>query len=207
MDDRVKLAVIYYSATGNVYRLARAAAQAGEQAGAEVRLRRVRELAPPEAIRSNPAWAAHAEETRDVPEASVDDLEWADAVLLGTPTRYGNIASQMQQFIDLTGSLWFRGGLKDRVYGAFTSTGTPHGGQESTLLALATTFHHWGGILAPPGYTDREAYRIGNPHGTSHVSGQGAPGDDELDAVRHQVHRTLEIAAALRLRRTAEVAA
>ncbi|HVM15825.1 MAG TPA: NAD(P)H:quinone oxidoreductase [Egibacteraceae bacterium] len=197
MDRSVKVAVIYYSATGNVYQLARAAAEGAQQAGAVVRLRKVRELAPPEAIDRNPQWAATAAGTRDVAEASVHDLDWADVVLFGTPTRYGNAASQLKQFIDTTGGLWQEGKLADKVYGAFTSSATAHGGQESTLLSLAIVFYHWGGILVPPGFTDPVQFDLGNPYGASHVAGAGQPGATELAAARYQARRAVQTAAAL----------
>ena len=199
----VRVAVIYYSATGNVYQLARAAADGAERAGAHVRLRKVRELAPPEAIRSNPQWMATAEATKDVPEATLDDLEWADAVLLGTPTRYGTIASQLKQFIDTTGPIWQQGKLANKVYASFVSTGTAHGGHESTLLALSHVFNHWGGILVPPGYTDPIQFQVGNPYGASHFAGAGAPTATELDAVRYLARRATETAAALQAGRRA----
>jgi NAD(P)H dehydrogenase (quinone) len=169
-----KLAIIYYSATGNVHALAEAVREGAEKAGAEVRLRRVAELAPARAIQSNEAWAAHVEATGDVVEASKDDLTWADAVIFGTPTRYGLPAAQLKQFIDRTGGLWEQGLLADKVYAAFTSTSTKHGGQESTLLALSNTFYHWGGYIVPPGYTDPVQMHSGNPYGASHVSDDGA---------------------------------
>ncbi|MFL5560819.1 MAG: NAD(P)H:quinone oxidoreductase [Gemmatimonadaceae bacterium] len=194
----VKVAVIYYSATGNVYQLARAAAEAAEQLGASVRLRRVHELAPPEAIQSNPQWAANVEATRDVPIASLDDLVWADAVLLGTPTRYGTIASQLKQFIDITGPAWQEGKLSDKVYAGFVSTATLHGGHESTLLSLSHVFHHWGGIIVPPGYTDPIQFQVGNPYGASHFGGNGAPNGTDLEAVRYLAKRATRTAAALK---------
>ena len=99
MSD-VNVAIIYYSATGSVFELAQAAREAAEKAGAEVRLRKVHELAPQEAIASNEGWSKHALETQDVPEATPDDIDWADVVLFGTPTRYGNVASRLNQFFD-----------------------------------------------------------------------------------------------------------
>lgn len=101
----VNIAVIYYSATGNVHTLAQAVAEGAEKAGAEVRLRRAAELAPQSAIDGNPAWRDHADATADVPVASHDDLRWADAYAFGTPTRFGNVAAQLKQFIDTTGPL------------------------------------------------------------------------------------------------------
>jgi NAD(P)H dehydrogenase (quinone) len=193
----VKVAVIYYSATGNVHQLAQAAADGAEQIGATVRLRKVRELAPPEAIRSNPQWVAAAEATRNVLEATVDDLVWADVVLFGTPTRYGTMTSQLKQFIDTTGPVWQQGKLADKVYAAFVSTGTQHGGQESTLLSLSHVFYHWGGIMVPPGYTDPIQFQTGNPYGAGHIASLGAPGPTDLDAVRYLARRAARTAAAL----------
>jgi NAD(P)H dehydrogenase (quinone) len=100
-----KVAVIYYSATGNVHKLARAVEQGAKEAGTEVRLRKAGELAPEEAIRSNPDWHEHYSETRDVEEAAPEDMEWADAYVFGTPTRFGNVSSQLKQFMDTLGGL------------------------------------------------------------------------------------------------------
>ncbi|MFD9436950.1 NAD(P)H:quinone oxidoreductase [Streptomyces sp. NPDC060002] len=203
----VNVSVIYYSSTGNVHTLAKAAAEGAEKAGATVRLRKVRELAPPQAVDANPAWAQHLKDTADVAEATLDDLSWADAVLFGTPTRFGNVASQLKAFIDTAGGLWQQGGLADKVLSAFTATGTAHGGQESTILALSNTFYHWGGIIVPPGYTDPIQFQTGNPYGTSHVSGVGgagsAPGEAVLAAAAHQARRVAETAAALKAGRAA----
>jgi NAD(P)H dehydrogenase (quinone) len=201
--EPVKAAIIYYSATGTLHALAQAAADGAEESGAVVRLRKVAELAPPEAISANPAWGRHIEASADVAEASLDDLVWADVVLFGTPTRYGNPASQLRAFIDTTGPLWAQGALADKVYSAFTASNTAHGGQESTLLALGNTFHHWGGIIVPPGYTDPIQFKSGNPYGTSHVSGDGPPGDLALEAARFQARRAVDTAAALNAGRAA----
>ncbi|SCL32282.1 NAD(P)H dehydrogenase (quinone) [Micromonospora pallida] len=201
--ESVNAAIVYYSSTGTVHALAQAAADGAEKAGADVRLRKVAELAPPEAIATNPAWGQHIQDTADVAEVSLDDLAWADVVLFGTPTRFGNAASQLKAFIDTTGGLWRQGRLADKVYSAFTSSGTAHGGQESTLLALANTFYHWGGIIVPPGYTDPVQFQTGNPYGTSHVVSSGPPGDVTLEAARYQARRAVTIAAALKAGRAA----
>ncbi|KAB1912188.1 NAD(P)H:quinone oxidoreductase [Micromonospora sp. AMSO31t] len=203
MMEPVKVAVIYYSATGTVHALARAAADGAEKTGAQVRLRKVAETAPPEAVDARPEWARHIRDTADVTEASHDDLAWADAVLFGTPTRFGNVASQLKAFIDTTGALWFQGRLADKVYSAFTASNTAHGGQESTILALGNVFYHWGGIIVPPGYTDPVQFQSGNPYGTSHVAGDGPPGDVVLQAARHQARRVVDTAAALKAGRAA----
>ncbi len=194
----VKVAVIYYSATGNVHKLARAVAEGAEEAGAEVRFRKVHELAPEEAIKSNQGWAAHALETQDVPEAAVEDLDWADAYILGTPTRFGNVSAQLKQFIDTTGGLWFEGKLADKVASAFTSAQNPHGGQESTILTLFNVFAHWGAVIVPPGYTSQELFAAGgNPYGTSSTSHEDGPNEQELAAARYQGRRVVEKAQLL----------
>lgn len=203
MMEPVNVAIVYYSATGTVHALARAAAEGAEKAGARVRLRKVAETAPPEAVDSRPEWAAHLRDTAGVAEAVHDDLEWADAVLFGTPSRFGNPAGQLRAFIDTTGPLWYQGKLADKVYSAFTASNTAHGGQESTLLALGNTFYHWGGIIVPPGYTDPAQFRSGNPYGTSHVAGDGAPGEVSLEAARHQARRVAGTAALLKAGRAA----
>ncbi|MEU4817675.1 MULTISPECIES: NAD(P)H:quinone oxidoreductase [Micromonospora] len=200
MDGQVKVAVIYYSATGITYQMAQAAVEAAGEAGAEVRLRKVRELAPDEAIRSNSGWHAHRLETQDVMEAQPDDLSWADVVIMGSPTRYGMIAAQLKQFIDTTGPLWAAGALADKVYSGFTSTATLHGGQEATLLSLYTVFYHWGGIVVTPGYTDPSQFVAGNPYGASHTSNNGevAPDHVALAATALTAKRAVLMGAALK---------
>ncbi|MFB7781018.1 NAD(P)H:quinone oxidoreductase [Streptomyces bauhiniae] len=200
MTTPVKLAVIYYSSTGTIAAIAKELAQIAEKAGAEVRLLKAAELAPQAAIESNPAWAAHAAATTDVPVATPDDIEWADAVVFGSPTRFGNIAAQLKQFIDTLGGLWAQGKLANKIYSGFTSSATTHGGQESTLLALYNSVHHFGGILVTPGYTDAVKFADGNPYGTSHVDAQGVnPVDDTTRAAaRVQAERVIKITAAFK---------
>jgi len=190
-----KVAVIYYSATGNVYRLAQAIEEGAKEAGAEVRFRKVHELAPEEAIKSNQGWSDHALMTEDVPEADLADLEWADAYIFGTPTRFGNVSAQLKQFIDTAGGLWFEGKLADKVVSGFTSASNPHGGQESTLLSLYHVFAHWGSILVTPGYTDPLLFEAGgNPYGASSTN---EPSEQELAAARYLGRRVAEKAALL----------
>ncbi|MEV4516566.1 NAD(P)H-dependent oxidoreductase [Dactylosporangium sp. NPDC049525] len=202
MSNLVNLAVIYYSATGTGTAIAKEIAGAAEAAGAAVRVRKAAELAPQAAIDSNPLWAAHHATTADVPAPSLDDLSWADAVVFGSPTRFGNIAAQLKQFIDTLSPLWQAGALADKVYSGFTSTGTRHGGHESTLLAMYNSIHHFGGIIVPPGYTDPVKFVDGNPYGTSHhaVWGPdlGSIDDDTRNAARHQAERVVRIARALK---------
>ncbi|MDG4796861.1 NAD(P)H:quinone oxidoreductase [Micromonospora sp. WMMD1082] len=202
MSHPVRLAVIYYSATGTGTQIAQEIARAAEGAGAEVRLRKAAELAPQAAIDSNPAWAAHHAATASVPVPIPEDLVWADAVIFGSPTRFGNIAAQLKQFFDTLSPLWQEGSLADKVYSGFTSTGTRHGGHESTLLAMYNSIHHFGGIIVPPGYTDPVKFVDGNPYGTSHhaVFGPdlGSIDDDTRNAARHQAERVVRIARALK---------
>ena len=193
-----KVAVVYYSSTGNVYALAEALAAGAREAGADVRLRRVAELAPPEAVDSNPAWRAHADATAHIPEATHDDLRWADAYAFGTPARYGNVSSQLKQFLDTTAPLWAAGELSDKPVTAFTSAINRHGGNESTLLALYNSMHHWGAIIVPPGYTHEAVSAAGgNPYGTAHPSSGGPPEEAALAAARHQGARLARVAALL----------
>lgn len=193
--SKVKLAVIYYSATGTNYQMAQAVKTAAEEAGAEVRLRKIHELAPEEAIASNPAWKAHLAATADVTEATLDDLDWADAFIFGVPSRFGNVASQVKQFLDTAGGLWYKGKLANKVVSSFTSAQNPHGGQESTLLALNNTFYHWGAILVPPGYLDPSVFAAGgNPYGVS-SNADGKPVTPEvLEAARFMARRVVEVA-------------
>jgi NAD(P)H dehydrogenase (quinone) len=189
-----KVAVIYYSATGNVHKLARAVEEGAKEVGAEVRFRKVHELAPEEAIRSNQGWWDHALMTEDVPEAEFEDLEWADAYVFGTPTRFGNVSAQLKQFIDQTGGLWFQGKLADKAVGVFTSASTAHGGQETTIASLFNVFVHWGAIVVPLGYTDEAIFSTGNPYGASST---GEPTEEELLVARYQGRRIAEKAEAL----------
>lgn len=191
----VKLAIIYYSATGTNYEMAKAAQEAASKQDAEVRLLRVAELAPEKAIASNAAWKEHIEATKDVPLATTDDLDWADAILFGTPTRFGNAAAPLRQFIDTTGGLWAKGKLANKVVSAFTSAQNPHGGQEATILSLYTTFYHWGAIVVAPGYTDPLLFKAGgNPYGASATVGEKGHFDPiVLDAVKVQTKRMVDI--------------
>lgn len=194
----VKIAVVYYSSTGNVYRLAQAVTEGAEKAGAEVRLRRVEEIAPDTAVDANPIWRAHLESTADIAVATHDDLAWADAYAFGTPTRYGNIAAQLKQFLDSTGPLWMQRKIVGKPATAFTSAINVHGGNESTLLALYNVMYHWGSIIVPPGYLDSSVSEaFGNPYGTAHPSGAGQPAEPTLAAARFQGSHLATVTAGL----------
>ena len=195
-----KVAVIYYSTYGTNHRMAEIAEAAARDAGAEVRLRKVKETAPEGVVNGQDAWRAHAEFTAHNQEASLDDLEWADAYFFTSPTRYGGAASQMRAFIDSTGPLWAAGKLANKAATVTTSAQNPHGGQEVTILTMLVTLAHWGCILVPPGYTDQTVFGAGgNPYGTSvtQAEGQGVT-EAKAAAIRHQARRLVEIAARLR---------
>lgn len=198
--SKVKLAIIYYSLTGHNYQLAKAAAEAAQEAGAEVRLAHVPELIPTSQLESNEGWKNYQRVAADVPEATLADLEWADAYIFSSPTRFGNVSGQMKMFLDSTVKLWMEGKLTDKVVSVMTSAQNPHGGQESTALALYNTMHHWGAILVPPGYTDPCIYAAGgNPYGTSATATREvAVAKEVLAAARHQAKRVVHIAEKLK---------
>ncbi|MBM7562591.1 NAD(P)H:quinone oxidoreductase [Fusibacter tunisiensis] len=193
---KIKVAVIYYSMSGTNYQLAKWAGEGAEAVGAEVRVLKVPELAPQSVIDGNPGWKAHVTATQHVPEASIDDLDWADAIIFSTPTRFGMMASQMKQFLDLTGGLWAKGKTVNKVVSAMTSAQNAHGGQEATLLSLYTIMYHWGAIVVAPGYTDPVIFGAGgNPYGTSvSVDQDGNMVEPVEPAVKYQARRTVEIA-------------
>jgi len=203
--------VVYYSATGSVHRLAQAVAEGAAAAGADVRLRRVAELAPPEAIAANPGWTRHRADTDPLIEvATLADLEWADGYAFGTPTRYGTPAAQLKQFIDSASALWHAGKLADKPVTTFVSSAEQHGGQESTILSLTNVFYHWGSVIIPLGYTDDVVYAAGgNPYGTSWPAGFPSTMPDEitLSCARYQGARLARFAAALAPARGSMVAA
>jgi len=196
MAKTPKIAVIYYSQTGHIHRLAKMIADEMDKSGAEVRLRRVSETAPSSAVQSNAAWAAHQAATKNIPEVTSSDMEWADGYVFGSPTRFGNMAAQVKSFIDTLGGLWFSGKLSNKTVTSFTSAQNPHGGQESTILSMNNVFYHWGCVIIPPGYTDSSVFEGGgNPYGTSMT----APNKDLTvpsgveKAIRHQGRRLVQM--------------
>jgi NAD(P)H dehydrogenase (quinone) len=198
-SNPARVAVIYYSSTGNIYRLAQAFAEGATDAGAEVRLRQVAELAPAAAIDSNPQWRAHRDATAHIEQATIDDLTWANGFAFGTPTRYGNVSAQLRQFLDTTGSAWMAGQLANKPATGFVSSQFEHGGQESTLLSLYNTMCHWGAIIVPPGYVNYgiAAAAGGNPYGVGLVDDQAEDHDRTkaaLEAAREQGGRLARIA-------------
>lgn len=196
----INVTIIYYSSTGTNYQMANWAKEEAENLGADVRIVKVPELAPEEAIAQNPAWKEHYEATKDVPEATAEDIEWADAIIFSVPTRFGVMASQMKQFLDTQGGLWASGATVNKVVTAMSSASNAHGGQEATILSLYTAMYHWGGIVVAPGYTDDSIFAAGgNPYGTSvTIDGDGNMIEDVEGAVKHQAKRVIDVAAKLK---------
>ena len=173
-----KILVVFYSMTGNVAALAKAIADGAEKEGAEVRMRQVTDSLPQAVVDSHPEIKKVKAELKSVPFATLDDLKWADGVAFGSPTRYGNMASQLKMYIDMTGPLWLSGELVGKVASAFTSTATQHGGQETTLLSMIVPLFHLGFIIQGLPYAEKEQMGMGgihggSPYGASSVSGPG----------------------------------
>lgn len=194
--SNVKLAVVFYSMSGTNVQLAKWAQAGAESVGAEVKVLKVEELAPKSVIEGNEAWTATMKATEDIPVATSEDLEWADAIIFSVPTRFGNVPSQMKQFLDVQGGLWASGKTVNKVVSAMSSANNPHGGQEATILSLYTTMMHWGAIIVPPGYSDPVLYEAGgNPYGTSVTVGQDGKMVENVEAaVKHQAKRTVAVA-------------
>ena len=201
----MKVLVLFYSTYGHVYRLAQAMVEgAREVEGAEVLLKRVPETLPPDAIKAMGATDAQ-KAFASVPVATVDDLAAADAVIFGTPTRFGNMAGQMRQFLDATGGLWAQGKLVGKVGSVFTSSATQHGGQESTILSFHTTLLHHGMLIVGLPYAFQGQMRIdeitgASPYGASTIAGgkgERMASENELAAARFQGRHVAQIAKKL----------
>lgn len=190
--------IIYYSSNGTNHAMAQAIEAGAKAAGAEVRRRLVAETAPDAAIDSNPNWRAFVDQTANEPRASLDDFVWGDAVIFGSPTRFGNVAAQLKTFIDMLAGLWMEGKTANKVYAGFTSAYHNHGGQESTLLALYNSFYHFSGIIVTPGYADPLTIKSGgNPYGPSVTLSRGGPTEDDLEHAKFLGKRVAEMAAKL----------
>ncbi|SDQ98114.1 flavodoxin family protein [Actinopolyspora saharensis] len=193
--NEIRVSVIYHSATGTVSEIAGELADTAEKHGAEVRLRAVEGSSAPPDAEGTPRVREHATIAADP-----TDVLWADAVLLGSPTRFGNVSFQLKSFLDSLGDAWRKQQLADKIYSVFTATNSPHGGQESTLLALTNSLHHFGGIIVPPGYTDPAKFTDGNPYGTAHCTGEGGKKIDDAtrNAARVQSERVVRVSRALK---------
>ncbi len=195
-----KILIAFYSRTGSTEALARAVAEGAETEGAEIRLRRAREFVGPEIMAQAEGWQAQADRMNAAYAApTADDAEWADAIVFGTPTRFGNASAELKAFIDGLGGLWFQGKLNGKVGSAFVSTQGAHGGNESTILSLYNPMAHLGLIIVPTGYADASVFKAGTPYGASAVSGASPlPTEDELEVARFQGRRVAKVAKALR---------
>ncbi|MBM1817337.1 NAD(P)H-dependent oxidoreductase [Sulfitobacter pseudonitzschiae] len=191
-----KITVLFYSTYGTNHGVAQEAARAAEAAGAEVRLRRCKETAPAEVINGQEAWRDQLEKMQDIPEATPDDMEWADGYFVSVPTRFGVSASQFRAFVDTLGPLWQSGALANKVITATTSAQNTNGGQEATIQSVYVTAMHWGAIIVPPGYADPIKFEDGgNPYGYSCTP--GALDETGKKSVAFQAKRLVEYASKL----------
>jgi NAD(P)H dehydrogenase (quinone) len=196
-----KVLVLYYSSYGHLAKMADAVAEGARSAGAEVDVRRVPETAPPEVVAAAGFQADHSHPVIEGPAAMAD----YDAIIVGAPTRFGRMASQMAAFWDTAGGIWVKGALVGKVGGAFTSTGTQHGGQETTLFSIITNLLHHGLTIVGldygfAGQMGVEAVKGGSPYGASTIAdgdGSRQPSEIELDGARYQGKRIAETAAKL----------
>jgi NAD(P)H dehydrogenase (quinone) len=200
LPSPVRLLIVFYSRSGSTEALANAAAGAAREVGAEVRLRRAREVASEEAMGNAKGWLENARRQNALYEApSKDDAEWADAILFGTPCYFGVMATELKNFLDQLGPQWKQGALSGKVGGAFATASWPHGGTEVVTLSLYAPMAHLGMIVVPTGYTDEAMLEAGSPYGASAIVGaeNRPPREEDLDAIRHQGRRMVAITAAL----------
>src|SRR3979409_1934468 len=198
-----KVLVLYYSSYGHVETMAKAIAEGARSAGASVDIKRVPETAPLEA-----AQAAHFKLDQSAPVATIDELANYDAIIVGTPTRFGRMASQMAAFLDQAGALWMKGALNGKVGGAFTSTATQHGGQETTLFSIITNLLHFGMTVVGLPYSFQGQMTLdeisgGSPYGATTIAGsqgQRQPSANELDGARFQGKLIAQTASTLSAR-------
>jgi NAD(P)H dehydrogenase (quinone) len=202
----MKVLIVYYSTYGHVHKMAEAVAEGVKKVnGAEAVMRRVPETLPNEVLAKMGAVEAQ-QAFSNVPICTVEELASADAVIFGTPTRFGNMCGQMRQFLDATGQLWAQGSLVGKVGSVFTSSATQHGGQESTILSFHISLLHHGFVIVGLPYAFQGQMRIdeitgGSPYGASTIaggSGERMPSENELDAARFQGKHVAEIALKLK---------
>ena len=197
-----KILVVFYSRDGSVEALAKAVGEGAREAGGEVRLRRVPDIVAPAVMAKVPGWEERSKRMlAEYGAPTSADAEWADGIVFGTPTRFGNTSAELKAFIDSLGGLWFQGKLNGKAAGAFTSTAGPHGGNEATVISLYIPMAHLGFIIVPNGYTHEKVIQgHGTPYGSSSVSGQNStpPTANDLEVARHQGARVTKVASALR---------
>jgi NAD(P)H dehydrogenase (quinone) len=197
---KAKVLVAFYSRNGSVEALAAAVAEGAREAGADVRTRRVRELVSKEVMAGVAGWGENAAAMNlryDAP--SVDDADWADAIVFGTPTRFGVVCSELKGYIDGLGGLWFQGKLNGKVGSVFGATSSGHGGNETTLLSLYATLAHLGLIIVPLGYSDQSLFEAGSPYGATFVSKRDTekPAVADLAVAKYQGRRVATAASQL----------
>lgn len=197
-----RVAVIVHSLAGSTMTLARAVGEgAAEVDGAEVRLRRVTDLVPDAQLAENPRFGQlFTDRVAATPTASSEDLEWADAILLGCGTRFGGMSAAMRAFLEQAAGLWMTGALAGKVAGVFSAASTPHGGMEKTAHDLLTALMHFGVVIVPPGYNDPVMFRAASPYGAVAQAGGPSgllPSDDELEAARFLGRHVTTIASRL----------
>ena len=201
-DPKANILVVFYSRDGAVETLAKAVGEGARQAGADVRLRRVPEIVSPAVMAKVPGWEERSKRMLAEHGApTLADVEWADGIIFGTPTRFGNTSAELKAFIDSLGGLWFQGKLNGKAGSAFTSTAGPHGGNETTVVSLYIPMAHLGFIIVPTGYThEKIGQGHGTPYGASSVSGRNSapPTADDLDIAKHQGVRVTQVATALK---------
>jgi len=199
---KANILVVFYSRDGSVEALAKAVGEGAREAGAEVRLRRVSDLVSTDVMAKVPGWEERSKRMlAEYGTPTHADAEWADGIIFGTPTRFGNTSAELKAFIDGLGGLWFQGKLNGKAAGAFTSTSGPHGGNETTVVSLFIPMAHLGFIIVPNGYTHEKVFHgHGTPYGSSSASGQNSskPTADELVVAKHQGARVTQVAAALK---------
>jgi len=200
LANPTRLLIAFYSRSGSVEALALAATDAAREAGAEVRLRRAREVADEASMGQVKGWREEARRQNALHQAPAkDDAEWADAILFGTPCYFGAMATELKNFFDQLGPQWKRGALAGKVGGAFATASWPHGGTEVVTLSLYAPMAHLGMVIVPTGYTDEAMLEAGSPYGASTIVGaeNRPPRDEDFDAARHQARRMVAITTAL----------
>lgn len=201
MQNPVNILIAFYSRDGHTEALAKAIAEGAEKAGAIVRLRRAREIVSREIMAKAEGWIENADRMNALYEApTTDDAEWADGIIFGTPTRFGNVSSELKAYVDSLGGLWFGGKLVGKAGSTFASTGSQHGGNESTNITMYNFLVHLGMILVPLGYADPVLFEAGTPYGASTYSlnGQRPVSDKELEVARFQGKRVTEVSRVLK---------
>lgn len=196
----MKILIAFYSRNGSTEVLARAVAEGAREAGAEVRLRRVREIVGEDVMKAVPGWLENARRMNAEHQAPTpDDAVWADGVIFGTPTRFGSVSSELKAWIDGLGGLWAKGLLNGKAGSIFSSTSTAHGGNEATILGLYPPLAHLGFVIVPTGYADGVMYAAGTPYGATSISGQNAaaPSGVDLAVARFQGRRVAQVAGVL----------